>query len=69
MGKTATHNHLIYQRCPINRLVNARGAEGPSTLDWRHDYADSLPLGEAIAISLLNDMAYNWNEPSTGVSL
>jgi len=35
---------------------------------WRYDYADSLPLGEEVAISMLNDMTYNWNEPFAGFS-
>ena len=35
---------------------------------WRHDYADSLPLGEAVAISVLNDMGQNWNENFEGFS-
>jgi len=39
-----------------------------AAVHWRHDYADSLPLGEAVAISILNDMAGNWNEPFAGFS-
>jgi len=35
---------------------------------WRYDYRDSLPLGEAVAISMLADMAHNWNEPLAGFS-
>jgi hypothetical protein len=35
---------------------------------WRHDYADSLPLGEAVAISVLNDMGKTWNESFEGFS-
>lgn len=39
-----------------------------AAVHWRYDYADSLPLGEEVAISMLNDMAYNWNEPFAGFS-
>ncbi len=35
---------------------------------WRYDYTDSLPLGEAVAISMLTDMAHCWNEPFAGFS-
>jgi len=39
-------------------------------LHWRHDYADLLPLGEAIAISVLklNEITYKWNESFAGFS-
>jgi hypothetical protein len=39
-----------------------------AAVHWRYDYADSLPLGEAVAIAVLNDMAGNWNEPFAGFS-
>jgi len=39
-----------------------------AAVHWRHDYADSLPLGEAVAISMLNNMGHNWNEPFEGFS-
>jgi hypothetical protein len=39
-----------------------------AAVHWRHDYQDSLPLGEAVAISMLNDMAHNWNENFEGFS-
>jgi hypothetical protein len=35
---------------------------------WRHDYADSVVLGETVAISMLRDMAHNWTEPFAGFS-
>jgi hypothetical protein len=35
---------------------------------WRYDYSDAVVLGEAVAISMLNDMAHNWNEPFAGFS-
>ncbi len=35
---------------------------------WRYDYTDSLPFGEAVAISMLRDMGHNWNEPFAGFS-
>jgi hypothetical protein len=39
-----------------------------AAVHWRHDYADSLPLGEAVAISMLRDMARCWNESFAGFS-
>ncbi len=39
-----------------------------AALDWRYDYAHSLPLAEAVAIPMLTDMAHNWNEPFAGFS-
>ena len=39
-----------------------------AAVHWRYDYADSLPLGEAVAISMLTDMSRNWNEPFAGFS-
>ncbi len=39
-----------------------------AAVHWRHDYADSLPLGEAVAISMLRDMAHCWNESFDGFS-
>jgi hypothetical protein len=35
---------------------------------WRHDYVDSVILGETVAISMLRDMAHNWTEPFAGFS-
>jgi hypothetical protein len=35
---------------------------------WRYDYTDSLPLGEAVAISILQDMGHCWNETFEGFS-
>jgi hypothetical protein len=39
-----------------------------AAVHWRHDYADSLPLGEAVAIAMQRDMGRNWNEPFPGFS-
>jgi hypothetical protein len=36
---------------------------------WRYDYADSVVLGEAVAISMLRDTAHCWNEAFEGFSL
>lgn len=36
---------------------------------WRYDYVDSVVLGEAVALSMLRDMAHCWNEPFEGFSL
>jgi hypothetical protein len=35
---------------------------------WRYDYTDSLPLGEAVAISMLQDMGRCWSETFEGFS-
>jgi hypothetical protein len=39
-----------------------------AAVHWRYDYADSVVLGEAVAISMLKDMAHCWNEPFAGFS-
>ena len=53
----------------MNKLAaNIAIGRNHAAVHWRHDYADSLPLGEAIAISMLNDMAHNWNENFEGFS-
>jgi hypothetical protein len=53
----------------MNKLAaNIAIGRNHASVHWRHDYADSLPLGEAVAISMLNDMASNWNESFDGFS-
>ncbi len=53
----------------MNKLAANIGlGRAHAAVHWRYDYADSLPLGEAVAISMLNDMASNWNEPFAGFS-
>ena len=53
----------------MNKLAaNIAIGRNHAGVHWRHDYADSLPLGEAVAISMLNDMAHNWNEDFEGFS-
>jgi hypothetical protein len=53
----------------MNKLAaNIAIGRNHAAVHWRHDYADSLPLGEAIAISVLKDMAHNWNEDFAGFS-
>jgi hypothetical protein len=53
----------------MNKLAaNIAIGRNHAAVHWRHDYQDSLPLGEAVAISLLNDMAHNWNENFEGFS-
>jgi hypothetical protein len=39
-----------------------------AAVHWRYDYADSVVLGETIAISMLRDVARCWNEPFAGFS-
>jgi hypothetical protein len=39
-----------------------------AAVHWRYDYVDSVTLGEAVAISMLKDMAHCWNEPFNGFS-
>jgi len=53
----------------MNKLAaNIGTGRNHAAVHWRHDYADSLPLGEAVAISMLRDMAQCWNEPFEGFS-
>jgi hypothetical protein len=53
----------------INKLAANIGlGRAHAAVHWRYDYADSLPRGEAVAISMLNDMAQCWNEPFAGFS-
>jgi hypothetical protein len=53
----------------MNKLAANIGlGRAHAAVHWRYDYADSLPLGEAVAISMLNDMAQNWNERFAGFS-
>jgi hypothetical protein len=53
----------------MNKLAANIGlGRAHAAVHWRYDYADSLPLGEAVAISMLSDMAHNWNEPFAGFS-
>ena len=39
-----------------------------AAVHWRYDYADSVVLGEAVAMSMLRDMAHCWNESFPGFS-
>ncbi|WP_224240329.1 hypothetical protein [Hyalangium gracile] len=47
----------------LNKLADNialfRGAAG---MHWRSDYTESLPLGEAVAIGLLQEMSLAFNE-------
>lgn len=53
----------------MNKLAaNIALGRNHAAVHWRHDYMDSLPLGETVAISMLNDMAHNWNEEFAGFS-
>ncbi|HEY0701714.1 MAG TPA: vanadium-dependent haloperoxidase [Candidatus Acidoferrales bacterium] len=53
----------------MNKLAaNIAIGRNHAGVHWRHDYADSLPLGEAVAIAMLNDMGHNWNENFEGFS-
>jgi len=53
----------------MNKLAANIGiGRNHAAVHWRHDYADSLPLGEAVAISMLRDMARCWNESFAGFS-
>jgi hypothetical protein len=45
----------------MNKLAaNIGMGRAHAAVHWRYDYADSLPLGEAVAISMLRDMAHCW---------
>jgi hypothetical protein len=53
----------------MNKLAaNIAIGRNHAAVHWRHDYVDSLPLGEAVAISVLNDMGRTWNENFEGFS-
>ena len=53
----------------MNKLAaNIAVGRNHAGVHWRHDYADSLPLGEAVAIAVLNDMGPTWNENFEGFS-
>jgi hypothetical protein len=53
----------------MNKLAaNIGMGRAHAAVHWRYDYADSLPLGEAVAISMLKDMARCWNESFEGFS-
>ena len=39
-----------------------------AAVHWRYDYVDSVILGEAVAMSMLKDMAHCWNESFAGFS-
>jgi hypothetical protein len=54
----------------MNKLAANIGiGRNHAAVHWRHDYADSLPLGEAVAIAMLRDMGNCWNQPFEGFSL
>jgi hypothetical protein len=53
----------------INKIAaNIAIGRNHAAVHWRYDYVDSVALGEAVAISLLSDMAHCWNEPFEGFS-
>ena len=39
-----------------------------AAVHWRYDYVDSVILGEAVAMSMLRNMAHCWNESFAGFS-
>ena len=68
-----TDSHQLATGTPPDGEMNKLAANiglgrAHAAVHWRYDYADSLPLGEAVAISMLTDMAHNWNEPFAGFS-
>jgi hypothetical protein len=53
----------------MNKLAaNIGVGRNHAGVHWRHDYVDSLPLGEAVAIAMLRDMGNCWNQPFEGFS-
>jgi hypothetical protein len=53
----------------MNKLAANIGiGRNHAAVHWRYDYVDSLPLGEAVAIAMLRDMAHCWNESFEGFS-
>jgi hypothetical protein len=54
----------------MNKLAaNIAIGRNHAAVHWRYDYSDSVILGEAVALSILRDMARCWNEPFAGFSL
>jgi hypothetical protein len=54
----------------MNKLAANIGlGRNHAAVHWRYDCADSLPLGEAVTISVLRDMGSCWNEPFAGFPL
>jgi hypothetical protein len=37
-------------------------------IHWRHDYQDSMRLGEAVAISVMRDQRHTYNEVFSGLT-
>jgi hypothetical protein len=53
----------------MNKLAANIGiGRNHAAVHWRYDYADSLPLGEAVAVAMLRDMGRCWNESFEGFS-
>lgn len=53
----------------MNKLAaNIAIGRNHAAVHWRYDYADSVILGESVAIAMLKDMAHCWNEPFAGFS-
>ncbi len=53
----------------MNKLAaNIAIGRNHAAVHWRYDYADSVVLGETIAMSMLRDVARCWNEPFAGFS-
>lgn len=53
----------------MNKLAaNIAIGRNQAAVHWRYDYSDAVVLGEAVAISMLRDMASCWNEPFAGFS-
>lgn len=53
----------------MNKIAaNVAVGRNHAGVHWRYDYADSVVLGETVAISMLRDMARCWNEPFAGFS-
>jgi hypothetical protein len=53
----------------INKVAaNVAIGRNHAAVHWRYDYVDSVILGEAVAMSMLKDMAHCWNEPFAGFS-
>ena len=51
----------------MNKLAaNIAIGRNHAAVHWRSDYADSLPLGEAVAISVLRDQRATYNERFSG---
>jgi len=63
------HHHKITVGNELNKLASNIGiGRNIAGVHWRSDYTQSLLLGEAIAITILQEQKHTYNETWTGVT-